>query len=300
MKDTTLKSIGDKIGITTQAPPVFDLHEGTVTAFIDVNGTKYAYRSFGAEGTMPLILLQHFTGTIDDWDPVVTNGFAKYFQVVLFDNKGIGASTGETPNTIEVMAKDAISFIKALGFDKVNLLGFSMGGFIAQQIALYEPGLVNKIILAGTGPRGGEGIAEITKPLTVSAAMDPIEQKLFLFYGPTPSSRMRGRESLTRINKRTVNRAPSTSGPSIQAQLASILQWAKTDTTFPDKLKQLGHPILIVNGNDDIVVPTVNSYAMFNYFDNARLALYPDSGHGSIYQFPELFLAEAIPFLMNN
>ena len=299
MKDITIKSIDGKVGFAIQAPAVVDLHHVTGTEFIDVNGTRYAYRSFGTEDTIPLILLQHFTGTMDDWDPMVTNGFAKHFPVVLFDNKGIGASSGQTPNTIESMAKDTISFIKAMGFNKVNLLGFSMGGFIAQQITLYEPGLVNKIILAGTGPRGGEGIAEITTPLTVSASMHPIEQKLYMFYGPTSSSQKSGTESQARINKRTVNRAPNTSGPSIQAQLASILQWAKTDSTFSKQLKQLGHPILIVNGSNDIVVPTVNSYAMFNYFDNARLSLYPDSGHGSIFQFPELFLAEAIPFLKN-
>lgn len=272
-------------------------HETACTNFIGVEGTQIAYRAFGKKECIPLVLLQHFTGTMDNWDPSVTNGLAEEFPVVLFDNKGIGASGGETPDTIEEMARDAIEFIKAIGYTKVNLLGFSMGGFIAQQITLDEPGLVNKLILAGTGPKGGEGLANSEKALTVTAGMSPEDQKLYFFYESTVSSRALGRNSLARINQRTVNRDPDTTIPAIQAQLKSILGWSLPDADSLDRLHQICQPVLIVNGSKDIICPTINSYIMFQQLPDAILNLYPDSGHGSIFQYPELFLASAIRFL---
>jgi pimeloyl-ACP methyl ester carboxylesterase len=177
MMKHTISQIPDEIA-ASDAHGLADWHHTTPTKFINASGTKYAYRSFGAKTGIPLILLQHFTGTMDDWDPAVTNGLARDFQVVLFDNKGIGATEGQTPDNIEAMAGDTVAFIKAMGFKKVNLLGFSMGGFIAQQVAFDEPALINRLILVGTGPRGGDGIADIVKPLGISAPMEPIEQKL--------------------------------------------------------------------------------------------------------------------------
>jgi pimeloyl-ACP methyl ester carboxylesterase len=276
---------------------VVNLHETAVTQYVEANGAKYAYRTFGNKAGLPLILLQHFTGTMDNWDPEITNGFAKYFRVILFDNKGIGASGGRTPDNIEGMAQDARSFIKALGLKKVNLLGFSMGGFVAQQIALDDPGLINKVILAGTGPRGGQGIGGITKLLADSADMSPDDQKLFFFYRHTGSSRALGRQSLARINKRTAGRDPNASVLAIQSQLKAILRWAQPDASALSQLSRVEVPVLIVNGSADIVVPTVNSYVLFQNLPDARLCLYPDSAHGSIFQYPQLFLAEAIPFL---
>ncbi len=274
-----------------------DLHQTTPTQFIDVNGAGYAYRVFGAASGIPLVMLQHFSGNMDNWDPAVTNGLAKYFRAVLFDNQGVGASGGETPATIEGMAQDAISFIRALGFKKVNVLGFSMGGFIAQQIALGEPDLIDKLILVGTGPKTAQGLADIVKPLEESAAMSPEEQKLFLFYSSTPTSRALGQESLARINKRTVNRDQDTRTTAIQAQLTAMLRWAQPDAEALNNLAQIRQPVLVVNGHHDIMVPTENSYTLFHHLPNATLSLYPDSGHGSFFQYPELFLREAIPFL---
>jgi pimeloyl-ACP methyl ester carboxylesterase len=272
-------------------------HQTAVTRFIEVNGNKYAYRIFGRNVGLPLILLQHFTGTMDNWDPLITNGFANYNQVVIFDNKGIGESAGETPDNIATMAQDAISFIKALGFAKINLLGFSMGGFIAQQITLDEPDLVNKLILAGTGPKGGEGLANSEKALSYTAGMTPEEQKLYFFYNSTEVSRAFGKRSLVRINQRQVNRDPDTSLPATLSQLKSIVGWAQPDENMISRLKQIKQPVLIVNGGNDIICPTINSYLMFQNLPDAKLSLYPDSGHGSIFQYPELFLAEAVPFL---
>ncbi len=281
---------------STNGKVITDLHQTAVTKFIEVDGASYAYRMFGKKSGIPVILLQHFTGTMDNWDPAITNGLAEYFTVVLFDNKGIGASGGQTPSTIEAMAKDAISFIKILGVKKVNLLGFSMGGFISQQIAFDEPTLINKLILVGTGPKGGEGIAEIIKPLTASASMSKDEQKLYLFYETTSTSQALGKEALQRINKRIEHRDPDTKLPSIQAQLQSIMQWAESDPASHHQLKNIHHPVLVINGSNDIVVPTINSYVLFQHLPNAKLSLYPDSGHGSLFQYPELFLTEAIPF----
>ncbi len=282
---------------STYRKVVTDLHQITTTKFIKVDGVSYAYRAFGKKSGIPVVLLQHFAGTMDNWDPAITNGLAEYFPVVLFDNKGIGASSGQTPSTIEAMAKDAIAFIKAIGFKKVNLLGFSMGGFISQQIALDEPTLINKLMLVGTGPKGGEGIAEIIKPLTASASMSPDEQKLYLFYEPTSTSRALGKESLKRVNKRIINRDPDASLLATQAQLKSILQWAESDSAALHQLKKIHHPVLVINGSNDIVVPTINSYVLFQHLPNTKLSLYPDSGHGSLFQYPELFLTEAISFL---
>jgi pimeloyl-ACP methyl ester carboxylesterase len=272
-------------------------HQTAATQFVEAGGTKYAYRILGNQEGIPLIMLQHFTGTMDDWDPAVTNGLAQQFKIVLFDNKGVSASEGQTPDNIAEMARNTIEFIKALGYTKVNLLGFSMGGFIAQQIALDEPQLVNRIILAGTGQKGGEGITDIVKPLTASGAMTPDEQKLYLFYAPSESSRELGRQSLARIHSRMVNRDPQATNETITAQLHAIIGWGQADQLALDQLKNIMQPVLIVNGNNDIVVPTINSYTLFQNLPNAKLSLFQDANHGAIFQFHEQFLMEAIFFL---
>jgi pimeloyl-ACP methyl ester carboxylesterase len=279
---------------------ITDYHQTAQTKFIEANGTRYAYRVLGNQTGIPVVMFQHFTGTMDNWDPAITNGLAQHFKVILFDNKGTGASDGKTPDNIADMAKDAEDFITALGFKKVNLFGFSMGGFITQQIALDRPQLVNKMILAGTGPKGGEGITEITKPLTEAGKMGSDEEvKLFLFYTKTDHSREMGKSSLAKIYKRKVNRDTECSNSSIMAQLGAILAWAKPDPELKSRLAAISQPVLVVNGNDDIMVPTVNSYIMFQNIPNAKLSLYPDAGHGSIFQYSGQFLAEAIPFFKN-
>lgn len=274
-----------------------DYHQTTPTNFIEVGGNRYAYRVLGNQPGIPLILFQHFTGTMDNWDPAVTNGLAQHYKVIIFDNKGIGASEGQTPDNIADMAKDATGFIKALGYKKINILGFSMGGFIAQEIALSNPELINKLILAGTGPKGGEGIADIGNALTATQDMSPDEQKLYFFYSKTAYSRDLGKASLARIHQRVVNRDPDATMPAIMSQLKSIVAWGQPDTHGAGRLKQFRQPVLIVNGNNDIIVPTINSYVMFQNFPNAHLSLYPDANHGAIFQYHDLFLKEALAFL---
>jgi pimeloyl-ACP methyl ester carboxylesterase len=281
-------------------PATADRHHTAVTRFIEVDGSRYAYRRFGKTEGTPLLLLQHFTGTMDNWDPQVTDGLAEHFPVILFDNKGIGGSPGETPDNIKAMAQDALSFVKALGLAKINLLGFSMGGFIAQQIALDAPELVHKLILAGTGPKGGEGLSSSQAALSATVDMSPEEQKLYFFYKPTATSRALGIQSLDRINTRTVDRDPATTLSGIIAQLKAILGWAQPDAAIFDRLSRIKQPVLVVNGSDDIICPTVNSILLFQYLPNARLSLYPDAAHGSIFQYPVAFLAEAVRFFKKN
>ncbi len=275
-------------------------HHTAVTQFVDAGGTRYAYRRFGQREGIPLLLLQHFTGTMDNWDPQVTDGLAEHFPVVLFDNKGIGGTQGEAPDNIEAMAQDALSFVKALGLTKVNFLGFSMGGFIAQQIALDAPELVHKIILAGTGPKGGEGLASSESALYATTGMSPAEQKLYFFYKPTVTSRALGLQSLDRINTRTIDRDPETPLQGIQSQLKAIIGWSRPDETVFERLSRIKQPVLVVNGSDDIICPTVNSILLFQHLPNARLSLYPDAAHGSIFQYPAAFLAEAVRFFKKN
>jgi pimeloyl-ACP methyl ester carboxylesterase len=291
MSNTTTQSAASQFAV------VPDLHETATTRFIEVSGTKYAYRVFGKETGIPIVFLHHFTATIDDWDPQVTNGLARHFKVVLLDNKGIGASGGQTPDNIKAMADDATAVIKALGFKKVDLLGFSMGGFVAQQIALDTPELVGKLILAGTGPKGGEGVSNLPNLMTEAFATAPEDPRLFLFYSKTPESIALGRQSLARVKKRKENRVPGTGMPSIQAQMMSILGWGAADKNVYNELSQIKQPALVVNGNNDIMVPTINSYNLFQHLPNARLSLYSDSGHGAIYQYPDRFVKEVTDFL---
>lgn len=282
---------------TTAIAVVPDLHESAKTQFIEVDGIKYAYRLFGKEGGLPLVFLHHFTATIDDWDPQVTNGLAQHFKVVLLDNKGIGASDGQTPDNVKGMADDVTAVIRALGFTKVNLLGFSLGGFVAQQIALDTPALVNKLILAATGPKGGEGIANLPNIMNEAFATAPEDPRLFLFYSKSPESIVLGRQSLARIKKRKEDRVPPTSMPSIQAQVKSILGWAAERQHVYDELSRIKQPSLVVNGNNDIMFPTINSYNLFQHLPNARLSLYSNSGHGAIYQYADRFVNEVVDFL---
>jgi len=282
---------------TKSATSTVSFHQSAPTKFIEAGGTRYAYRILGNKPGFPLILFQHFTGNMDNWDPKVTDGLAQSFTVVLFDNKGIGASGGETPDNIAQMAKDAVIFIKALGYNKVNLLGFSMGGFIAQQIALDEPQLVNKIILAGTGQKGAAGLAEIGTPLTVASKMGPEEQKLYLFYSPSANSQAIGKQVQLRIHSRKINRDTDATNTAIMAQLQAILDWAKPAADSLERLTKISQPVFIVNGNNDILVPTINSYTMAQHMPNAQLSLYPDANHGSIFQYADLFVSQATEFL---
>jgi len=270
-----------------------------VTKTIQVDDAKIVYRVYGDKGGTPLVLLSALGFTLDAWDPAVVNGLAKSSTVIIFDNKGVGASTGKTPSSIAEMAQDAISFIKATGYSKVNLLGFSMGGFIAQEIVETEPQLVNKLILVGTGPQGSEGLGEIGKILTAAANLPAEEQYLAGFFSPSERSRQAGKESFARVQSKKEGHDLPLSKESFGAAFTAVLGWAQPDPAKFERAKTVTTPVLIVGGQYDIFIPVVNEVRLYQALPNARLVLLPDAGHASFFQYPELFLQEAGYFLKN-
>jgi len=281
-----------------QDASVIDTHQSAPTRFIDAKGIRFAYRRIGPSLGVPLVLLQHFRGNMDNWDPVVVDGLAYERPVVLVDNRGIGQTTGSTPDNVGAMADDALAFIDALGEKHIDLLGFSLGGMVAQQILIDRPQLVRAAILVGTGPRGS---ADVFAPEVVRAASrvpsDP-QSLLFLFFTDTPHSRAGGERYLQRMMLRT-EREPATNEQVMRAHLAAIREWADyPDHT--DALSRIRQPVLVVNGSHDIMIPTVNSYALSQQLPNAELIVYPDSGHGSLFQYPERFTTDVARFLADT
>jgi pimeloyl-ACP methyl ester carboxylesterase len=267
------------------------------TESVDVGATRFAYRRLGAETGVPVILLNHLGAVLDNWDPRVIDGVAARHRVVAFDNRGIGASGGSTPDSVAGMARDAVAFIRALGFDQVDLLGFSLGGMVSQVIVQEEPQLVRKLVLAGTGPAGGEGMDKVT-PITIRAMVkggltfkDP---KYYLFFTRTPNGRTAAREFLKRLKERTDNRDKRISPISFRTQLKAIHAWA---TQQPSDLSSIQQPVLVANGDQDVMVPSSNSVDLARRLPNARLELYPDAGHGGIFQYHEEFVPEVLDFL---
>lgn len=275
-------------------------YKNAPTRSVSVRGEDFAYRELGPEDGVPLILLVHLAGVLDNWDPRVVDGLAARRRVIAFDNRGVGGSSGSTPDTIEAMARDAVLFIRALGFDQVDLLGLSMGGFIAQVIAEEEPRLVRKVILAGTGPAGGPGIDKVTA-LTVKAtlkgALTRQDPKLSLFFTETAGGRRAGRAFLERLKERTHNRDNDISLPSFRAQLKAIRQWGRQ---APSNLSGLRQPVLVANGESDRMVPSQNTLDLAARLPQSELVpLYPDAGHGGIFQFHDEFVTRALGFLQS-
>ena len=268
------------------------------THAVSVEGEEFVYRQLGPDGGVPLLLLNHLAAVLDNWDPRVVDGLAAKHQVIAFDNRGVGASAGSTPDTIEAMAHDAVAFIRALGLDQVDLLGLSMGGFIAQVIAQEEPQLVRKIILAGTGPAGGDGIDRVTA-LTLHdmarAAVTFQDAKQFLFFTRTANGRQAGREFLRRLKERKQGRDKAISLRAFRAQLKAIHRWGLHK---PADLSTILHPVLVPNGESDRMVPSSNTIALAERLPNSQLIpLYPDAGHGGIFQYHEQFVPQALEFL---
>jgi pimeloyl-ACP methyl ester carboxylesterase len=285
---------------TEQATPTgapATTYEHAPTETIDIGGTRFAYRQLGADTGVPVVFLNHLAAVLDNWDPRVIDGIAAKRRVIVFDNRGIGASGGSTPNSVEAMARDAIAFIRALGFDQVDLLGFSLGGMVSQVIAQDQPQLVRKLILAGTGPAGGEGIDKVT-PITLRAmargAVTFKDPKTYLFFTRTPNGRKAAREFLERLKERTQDRDKAISPISFRAQLKAIHAWANQQ---PSDLSNIRQPALIANGDQDRMVPSSNSVELARRLPNARLKLYPDAGHGGVFQYHQEFVEEALDFL---
>jgi pimeloyl-ACP methyl ester carboxylesterase len=267
------------------------------TRTVAADGVDYAYRELGPKAGVPVIFLVHLAGTLDNWDPRVVDGIAAKHRVIAFDNRGVGASTGKTPDTIQAMAKDAVTFIRALGFDQVDLHGFSMGGMIAQVIAEDEPALVRKLILTGTGPAGGKGIKEVVWVAqldTLRGLLSRQDPKQFLFFTRTANGKRAGKEFLARLQERTADRDTPISIKSYFAQLRACRRWGKEE---PHDLSLVHQPVLLANGDHDRMLPTPNTLDMARRLPNNELVIYPDAGHAGIFQFHEQFVQKALEFL---
>ena len=272
-------------------------YEHAPTETIDVGGTSFSYREVGASNGVPVIFLTHLAAVLDNWDPRVMDGIAARHLVIAFDNRGVGASSGSTPKTVEEMASDAVTFIRALGFERVDLFGFSLGGMVAQVIALEEPQLVRKMILAGTGPAGGEGIEKVTRISYLDIARGLLtrhDPKEFLFFTRTPNGRGAAKEFLARLEERTNDRDKAISVRSFRAQLRAIHRWAKQE---PADVSSIHQPVLVVNGESDRMVPTENTVDLDRRLPNSELVVYPDAGHGGVFQYHEDFVMRALEFL---
>jgi pimeloyl-ACP methyl ester carboxylesterase len=276
-----------------------DTHNTAVTQFIEAKGVRYAYRKFGSGSGLPLVCLQHFRGGLDNWDPLVTDGLAFNRPVILFNNAGVASSGGEPAETVKDMAKHVIAFVEALGLKKIDLFGFSMGGFAAQQATLDRPDLVRRLILAGTGPEGGESMIGYPGLTTSHATQEvPVEENfLYLFFYPSETSQAAGHAFWLRRNTRAEPDVPS-SLAAMHAQAKAIGAWGAVPTSGRyARLKEIKQPVLVVQGKTDVMVPTINSFTLQQELPDAELIIYPDSGHGSIFQFPERFVRDATKFL---
>jgi pimeloyl-ACP methyl ester carboxylesterase len=274
-------------------------HQTVPTHFVEANGIRYGYRRFGEPGSIPLLFLQYFNANMDGWDPTVANDLATDHEVILFDNAGVGVSGGETPYTVAEMAQHCTALCAALDLKAIHVVGFSLGGMIAQQLALEQPELVERLILLGTGPRGGEGMT--FTELSAEEQADPVAFLLGAFFSPSKSSQAAGREYLRRLDSRHEDRDVAVSRSSAVAQLAAIREWG----TIPPNgryapLKNITHPTLIVHGSKDVVVAPINALILAQHLPNAQLIVYPDSSHGAQYQHARLFLEHVRLFLMDG
>lgn len=269
--------------------------ETAVTQHIRVGQIDFAYRRIGQEAGTPLVLLQHFTGTMDAWDPLVVNALAIDRPVIVFDNAGVGTSSGFVPDNVQQMSADAESFILALGLGEVDLLGFSLGGFIAQVIATQSRVTVRKLIIAGSAPKGGE--EHLLEVVGEAFAKNARDVRLPLFFTPSEASQRAGGAFVDRALKRTEGRDPDSGEAISNAQAAAIIGWCAEQDEGYDLLRAIKQPSLVVHGSDDTMFPSINAYKMFKHMGDATLIIYPDSGHGAIFQYADIFVAHVQTFL---
>jgi len=269
----------------------------TPTRLIDIDGTVFAYRETGLRDGMPLILLNHWGAVLDNFDPRIVDGLARRHRIIAIDYRGIGASGGTAPVTIDAMAGDVIALMDALGCAKVDLLGFSLGGFVAQDIVRKAPGRVRRLILTGTGPAGGPGIDQVgtvSWPLMVKGVLTRRDPKTYLFFTATANGRHAAEAFLERLKERRTDRDTGPTPRAFLRQLKAIKAWGRQT---PQDLGSIRIPVLVANGDSDIMVPTRNSHDLAHRIPGAQLVIYEDAGHGGIFQYHERFVAEALAFL---
>lgn len=270
--------------------------ENAPTKFVEAAGTRYAYREIGNGESVPLVLLQHFTGTMDYWDPALINALAKDREVIVFDNTGVGASSGTVPDNVEQMTDSALAFINALKLKKIDVLGYSLGGMIAQELAAQQPGLVRKVVLANTAHQGGGNdlMKVLDDAMTQKTYPDP---RMVLFFTSSSESIAAGEAFLKRAGARQKDRDPEPAPEVAKAQAKAIIVFSTTHDPSNRLLNAITQPVLIVTGSNDTMLPTESSYAMFKILKNAQLVMYPDSNHGAIFQYHDQFAVEVNNFL---
>lgn len=265
------------------------------TFYVETGGIRFAYRKLGPEIGIPLVFLQHFTGTMDAWDPRVVNALAADRPVILFNNAGVGTSTGTVPDTIELMSADAENFMVELGLSEVDLLGFSLGGFLAQVIATRSVVKVRKLIVAGSAPRGGE--EHLLEVVGEAFSKNARDVRLPLFFTPSEASQEAGAAFVDRTIARTKNRDQESGEAVSNPQAAAIIAWCANKDDGHATLRAIRQPTLIVHGSDDTMFPSINAYEMFKHMSSGTLIIYPDSGHGALFQYADTFVAHVRTFL---
>ena len=272
----------------------------TPTRRISVGGVDYAYRELGTGTGVPVVFLHHLTAVLDDWDPRIIDGIAAHHRVIAFDNRGVGGTGSSVPSTVDQMGSDAIAFIAALGLQKVDLFGLSLGGGVAQMVALQRPDLVRRMVLAGTGPRGGGGIdkmATIVGAAYLKAALTRSDPRNFLFFPRTPGGKRAAADYLGRLKERTHD---LDKGISMQARIAQIQAIRHAGKSKPDDLSVITQPVLVANGDKDLMVDSSHSADMARRLPNSTLIIYPDSGHGGVFQYHQTFVPEVLRFLADG
>jgi len=264
---------------------------------ITVGDVTYAYRELGPKGGIPVVFFVHLAATLDNWDPRIIDPIAKNRHVIAFDNLGVGASSGKVPGTVEEMADDAVTFIRALGFDKVDIFSFSLGGMIAQALAIKHPDLVRKLVLTGTGPKGGKDmdkVVGVTYWDILRATLTHSDPKEFLFFNRNATGKSAAKAFVKRLEERTVDRDEKMKIREFQTQLKAIQRWGRGT---PDDLSKITQPTLIANGDNDRMVPSILSEDLHQRIKGSKLIIYPDSGHGGIFQYYKEFAPVAAEFL---
>jgi pimeloyl-ACP methyl ester carboxylesterase len=282
----------------TTTDPHTDYADASINRVTAENAIEYAYRDLGA-GDVPLVLLQHFRGNLDNWDPALIDDLAAERRVVPFDNVGVGATTGTTPNTVEAMAHDAIAFFEAMSFQRVDLLGFSIGSFVAQEIALIRPDLLRRVVLASSAPQGAAGMHGWA-PEVIGAVGQPEPDPqgyLDVFFAPTSTSQQAGQQAAGRIFGRTTNRDEPTTWQTRQAQYDAVCAWGVPNHSLLERVSAIDLPVFVANGDSDPMILPRYSYLLAGLLPNARLTIYPDSAHGFLFQHHSRFAADVHAFL---
>jgi pimeloyl-ACP methyl ester carboxylesterase len=282
--------------ISTEVPAT---HQTAETRFVDAAGLRFAYRRFGSPAATPLVMLQHFRGNLDNWDPALTDALAAEREVILVDYPGVSSSSGEFGPTIADTARQMIAFTDALGLSEVDLLGFSIGGFVAQEIVLIRPALVRRLVLAATGPKGAPGMHGWREDIAAAARLDQgtAESLLHIFFAPTETSRAKGGAFLGRFMARSEDRDPPSSLAARDAQYDAIVEWGVPDHGALQRLTAIGSPTLVIQGDGDQMIPTKLSHLMAGLIPDAQIRIYPDAAHAFLFQEPERVAADVNAFL---